>query len=123
MKLVLFDIDGTLLWGDGAARRAFEGALTEVFGSPGDPRVRYDGKTDRQIARELMRAEGHDDAEIDRRLDAVVAGYLERLRREVDAGARHFERLPGWPSCSTRSSRWTTWCSACSPATSPAAPR
>jgi phosphoglycolate phosphatase-like HAD superfamily hydrolase len=95
MKLVLFDIDGTLLWGDGAARRAFEGALTEVFGSAGDPRVRYDGKTDRQIARELMRAEGHDDAEIDRRLDAVVAGYLERLRREVDAGARHFERLPG----------------------------
>jgi phosphoglycolate phosphatase-like HAD superfamily hydrolase len=95
MKLVLFDIDGTLLWGDGAARRAFEGALTDVFGSPGDPRVRYDGKTDRQIARELMRAEGHDDAEIDRRLDATVAAYLERLRREVDAGARHFERLPG----------------------------
>jgi phosphoglycolate phosphatase-like HAD superfamily hydrolase len=95
MKLVLFDIDGTLLWGDGAARRAFEGALTEVFGSPGDPRVRYDGKTDRQIARELMRAEGHDDAEIDRRLDATVAAYLARLRREVAAGERHFERLPG----------------------------
>lgn len=95
MKLVLFDIDGTLLRGDGAARRAFEGALTEVFGSPGDPGLPYDGKTDRQIARELMRAEGHDDAEIDRRLDAVVAGYLARLRREIDSGARHFERLPG----------------------------
>jgi phosphoglycolate phosphatase-like HAD superfamily hydrolase len=95
MKLVLFDIDGTLLRGDGAARRAFEGALTEVFGSPGDPRVRYDGKTDRQIARELMRADGHDDAEIDRRLDATVAAYLERLRREVGTGERHFERLPG----------------------------
>ena len=95
MKLVLFDIDGTLLRGDGAARRAFEGALTEVFGSSGDPRVRYDGKTDRQIAREVMRGEGYDDAEIDRRLDATVAGYLERLRREVADGARHFERLPG----------------------------
>ena len=95
MKLVLFDIDGTLLWGDGAARRAFEGALTEVFGTPGDPGVRYDGKTDRQIARELMRAEGYDDAEIDRRLDATVAGYLERLRREVAGGGRHFEPLPG----------------------------
>jgi phosphoglycolate phosphatase-like HAD superfamily hydrolase len=95
MKLVLFDIDGTLLSGDGTARRAFEGALTQVFGSPGDPRVRYDGKTDRQITRELMRAEGHDDAEIDRRLDATVAAYLERLRREVAVGERHFERLPG----------------------------
>ncbi len=95
MKLVLFDIDGTLLRGDGTARRAFEGALTEVFGSPGDPEVHYDGKTDRQIARELMRGAGYDDAEIDRRLDATVAAYLERLRREVDAGERHFERLPG----------------------------
>ena len=38
MKLVLFDIDGTLLWTDGAGRRAMEGALSHVFGSPGDPR-------------------------------------------------------------------------------------
>jgi phosphoglycolate phosphatase-like HAD superfamily hydrolase len=95
MKLVLFDIDGTLLRGDGAARRAFEGALAEVFGSAGDPGVPYDGKTDRQIARELMRGAGYDDAEIDRRLDATVAGYLERLRREVAGGGRHFEPLPG----------------------------
>ena len=95
MKLVLFDIDGTLLWGDGAARRAFEGALAQEFGAAGDPRVRYDGKTDRQIARELMRGEGHDDAAIDARLDAAIAAYLARLAREVADGRRHFERLPG----------------------------
>jgi phosphoglycolate phosphatase-like HAD superfamily hydrolase len=41
-----------------AARRAFEASLTEVFGSAGDARVRYDGKTDPQIARELMRGAG-----------------------------------------------------------------
>lgn len=99
MKLVLFDIDGTLLWGDGAARRAFGGSLAEVFGTAGPQSVRYDGKTDRQIARELMRAAGFDDAEIDRRMDAVVAGYLERLRMEVRAGeaagAPNFVALPG----------------------------
>jgi phosphoglycolate phosphatase-like HAD superfamily hydrolase len=94
-RLVLFDIDGTLLTSDGAARRSFEGALTAVFGSTGDPRVRFDGKTDPQIARELMRADGWDDAEIDARLDAVIAGYLERLRREVGDGTRHFTALPG----------------------------
>lgn len=98
-KLVLFDIDGTLLWGDGAARRAFEGSLTEVFGTPGAPGVRYDGKTDRQIARELMRGAGFDDAEVDRRMDALVAGYLERLRAEVRAGGAagtpNFVALPG----------------------------
>jgi len=95
MKLILFDIDGTLIWGDGAARRSFEGALAEVFGTAGDPAVRYDGKTDRQIARELMRPEGFDDAEIDARLDAVIAGYLARLRREVAEDRGRFERLPG----------------------------
>lgn len=98
-KLVLFDIDGTLLWGDGAARRAFEGSLAEVFGTSGDPAVRYDGKTDRQIARELMRGEGHDDAAIDARLGDVVSGYLDRLRGEVAAGdasgSPHFVALPG----------------------------
>lgn len=95
MKLVLFDIDGTLLRGDGAARRAFEGSLTHVFGTPPDPSVHYDGKTDPQIARELLRLAGHDDAAIDARLPAVIDGYLERLRREVEGGGRHFHALPG----------------------------
>ena len=95
MKLVLFDIDGTLLTGDGSARRAFEGSLTHVFGATPDPRVRYDGKTDPQIARELLRLAGHDDAAIDERLPAVIDGYLARLRAEVSTGARHFEALPG----------------------------
>lgn len=95
MKLVLFDIDGTLLRGTGAARRAFEGSLAQVFGTQPDPSVHYDGKTDPQIARELMRLAGHDDAAIDERLPAVIAGYLERLRHEVSIGERHFETLPG----------------------------
>jgi len=95
MKLVLFDIDGTLLRGDGSARRAFEGSLAQVFGTTPDPRVHYDGKTDPQIARELMRLAGHDDAAIDERLALAIDGYLERLRREVSNGTRHFEALPG----------------------------
>jgi len=95
MKLVLFDIDGTLLRGDGSARRAFEGSLRHTYAVDPDPRVHYDGKTDPQIARELLRLAGHDDAAIDERLPAMLDGYLERLRREVSSGARHFEALPG----------------------------
>jgi len=34
-RLVLFDIDGTLLWSDGAGRRAIHAALVEVFGYQG----------------------------------------------------------------------------------------
>jgi phosphoglycolate phosphatase-like HAD superfamily hydrolase len=86
VKLVLFDIDGTILWSDGAGRRAMEGALTDVFGSPGSPRYRYDGKTDQQIVRELMRAEGHADAHIDSNMTALLDNYLAGLERELASG-------------------------------------
>src|SRR2546422_6346427 len=35
MKLVLFDIDGTLLWTDGAGRRAIRQALLDEVGTAG----------------------------------------------------------------------------------------
>jgi len=94
-RLVLFDIDGTLLLSDGAGRRAMEGALSHVFGSPGDAGYHYDGKTDRQIVRELMRRDGLDDTEIDARLDDVVTHYLTRLRTELATGAKGVRSLPG----------------------------
>ncbi|MGV3707666.1 MAG: HAD family hydrolase [Gemmatimonas sp.] len=84
MKLVLFDIDGTLLWTDGAGRRSMEGALTEIFGSSGDATYRYDGKTDRQIARDQARHAGFADAEIDLRMDDVLHSYLTRLTGELE---------------------------------------
>lgn len=83
VKLVLFDIDGTLLWTDGAGRRSMESALKEIFGRHGDPTYRYDGKTDRQIAREQMRWAGVDDAEINARMDELFAAYLMRLETEL----------------------------------------
>jgi phosphoglycolate phosphatase-like HAD superfamily hydrolase len=85
MKVVLFDIDGTLLLTDGVGRRALEGALHKVFGVAGDPSYRYDGKTDRQITREQMRWAGVDDATIDARVDEVLAEYVQRLEGELAA--------------------------------------
>lgn len=82
-RLVLFDIDGTLLWSDGAGRRAMEAALSMTFGTTGPRSYRYDGKTDRQIVRELMREAGFEDDEIDARMSAVLARYLENLEREL----------------------------------------
>jgi phosphoglycolate phosphatase-like HAD superfamily hydrolase len=79
VRLVLFDIDGTLLRTDGAGRTAMEGALVEHFGVAGVPGYRYDGKTDRQIVREQMREAGFDDATIDARVPALIERYLERL--------------------------------------------
>jgi phosphoglycolate phosphatase-like HAD superfamily hydrolase len=83
VKLVLFDIDGTLLRTDGAGRRAMEGALLAVFGRPGDPTYRYDGKTDRQIIREQMRHAGFDEATIASRVGDVLDDYVRRLDVEL----------------------------------------
>lgn len=96
VKLVLFDIDGTILWSDGAGRRAMTAALTHVFGSAGPTDYRYDGKTDPQIVRDLMRLEGHAEETIDERMAQLMERYLSGLEAELSAGLRThlFEGVP-----------------------------
>ena len=75
-RLVLFDIDGTLLSAAGVSARTFGAALREVFGTVGDAAgYDYSGKTDPQIVRELMRGAGFADAEIETR--ASLAAILD----------------------------------------------
>jgi len=93
--IVLFDIDGTLLWSDGAGRRALHAALTEVFGGIGPADHRFDGKTDRQIIRELMSHEGHDGAIIDAGMDRVLDRYVSELHLALRDPAHPPRRLPG----------------------------
>lgn len=95
MKLILFDIDGTILWTDGAGRRAMEGALLAHFGTTGPASYRYDGKTDVQIVRETMRESGVDEARIDGLLAAVLDAYLERLDAELAMPGRVLRRFDG----------------------------
>lgn len=94
MRIILFDIDGTLLR-TGAGRRSMERALTATFGTPGDPTYRYDGKTDRQIIREAMRLAGFDDATIDARRADTEARYVAGLREEVLSTEKPAVLLPG----------------------------
>jgi phosphoglycolate phosphatase len=95
VKLVLFDIDGTLVWTDGAGRRAIQHALKKVFGAAGPTDYRFDGKTDPQIVRDLMRIAGHDDGHIDARMQAVFRLYVERLRAELSVPGYRPRVMPG----------------------------
>ncbi len=95
MKIALFDIDGTLLWTKGAGRRAMERALAANTGKTGPADHRYDGKTDRQIVREAMRLEGFADADVDARMDDVLASYLTELVVELDREDHGVEILAG----------------------------
>ncbi len=95
MKLILFDIDGTILWTDGAGRRAMQASLLEHFGTAGPESYRYDGKTDAQIVRESMRACGIDDDRIDQGIPLVLEAYLTRLDTELSTPGRSLRRFEG----------------------------
>ena len=96
-RVVLFDIDGTILWSDGAGRRAVFQSLEEHFGKTGPGEHRFDGKTDPQIVRELMRHAGVPDADIDERIDVVLDRYLTLLREELAAAEHGRHVFPGVP--------------------------
>src|SRR5256884_8885754 len=97
MRLVLFDIDGTLLNSGGLGRASMQRALGMVFGSPGNPAYRYDGKTDKQIVRDVMRLEGHSDEHIDSRMEKLIELYLEGLRTGAKSGKFNVRPLEGVP--------------------------
>jgi phosphoglycolate phosphatase len=98
VKLVLFDIDGTLLLSDGAGRRAIMRALDDVFGATGPSDHHFDGKTDPQIVRELMRLAGLDDKRIDAGMKAVFNRYVECLHQELRSPGHRPYALPGVPA-------------------------
>jgi phosphoglycolate phosphatase len=95
-RLLLFDIDGTLLSTDGAARRAFHRALLEVYETTGPISTHaFDGKTDPQIARELLRLAGLNDGAIDGRLQMLWSAYLRELACELSSATHSTRLYPG----------------------------
>lgn len=87
VSVVLFDIDGTLLSTDGAGRRALEEALLEVYGTAGPIEEHgFSGKTDPQIARELLGAAGVPAGEIESGTGRLWRCYCGRLETELARG-------------------------------------
>ncbi|MGD9933958.1 MAG: HAD family hydrolase [Dehalococcoidia bacterium] len=76
-RLLLFDIDMTLVHTNGAGRLAMDATLLERFGvAQPTAGIRFDGRTDRAIFLDaLAKLEASTDAEY----DALVEGYLSRL--------------------------------------------
>jgi len=86
-RLVLFDIDGTLVDTAGAGRRAVERAFENVFGLDGVVErargVRFAGCTDPAIFTTLARDVGIDSREWDARRPAFESAYLDALEHEM----------------------------------------
>jgi phosphoglycolate phosphatase len=84
MRLVLFDIDGTLISTGHAGMRAYYRAMESVFSVRAcDDLIRPDGKTDPLIARELLACFNMSDRWSDAARDALFASYLEYLDEEM----------------------------------------
>lgn len=94
-KLILFDIDGTLLLSLGAGRRALVAAMSDDFPGIGAAaeRIRFDGKTDPQIVREMLHASG--EAAEEARIDAILERYVDFLRRELGKPGHRTDIMPG----------------------------
>ena len=77
LTVVLFDVDGTLLTTGGAARQSFARALTEAAGRPVDPEgYSFSGKTDPQIARDILMTHGLSGAELAACIPEAIRLYL-----------------------------------------------
>ena len=97
-KLVLFDIDGTILLTAGAGRRAIVAALSaEVGRSEAFDRIRFDGKTDPQIVAEMLEAVGAEQPREAARVARLCQAYVSHLEAELERPTTRTTLMPGVP--------------------------
>ncbi len=85
-KLVLFDIDGTLLKVEGVSRNALIDSLKSVYGTAGSADTHdFAGKLDSVIISEVMRAAGFNDEQIARGFQEVKQTYIQLFKARVTA--------------------------------------
>ena len=95
MKIVLFDIDGTLITTAGSAREAFTRALSEAAGRPIHPNgYSFSGRTDPQIARDILSGNGVEGEPLERAIPESIRLYL-RYFEEMLPRMRGARLLPG----------------------------
>ncbi len=82
-RLILFDIDGTLIRTGGAGVKAFALTAQEVFGRPGGTEsLRFHGRTDVSLIREFFQVNGLPDS--GENIQRFLAAYVHFLEREME---------------------------------------
>jgi phosphoglycolate phosphatase len=89
MRLILFDIDGTLIDSGGAGVRSLNLALEDLFSlEDAFHDISMAGKTDTQIIKEGLMKFG---LSTDGSVDAVINAYLNHLKREIQNDRKHIK--------------------------------
>ncbi len=84
-KLILFDIDGTLIYPGNGAKNALKKTIYKNFGI--NPKVTYNntaGKTDRWIMRDILKEAGIDQKIIKDKMEDITADYLIFIKEEYN---------------------------------------
>ena len=87
MRLILFDIDGTLIDSGGAGVRSLDLAFREMFSiDKGFDGISMAGKTDTQIIKEGLTKHG---LSANGNIEKIIIGYLKHLQREINNNKKH----------------------------------
>lgn len=92
-RLLLWDVDGTLVRAGDLGAAVFDVALEAVLGVRPDARVRMSGKTDPEIVREYLAALGVPET------DGLVEAVLRRVEGHLAAAAAEGELIAGGAAC------------------------
>lgn len=98
MRILLWDIDGTLIRSvrTGAYKDYTVPVLEEIFGTSGRlAELQVSGMTDLQIIYEALSNEGFTQDEIFARIEVLASRLTEEARRVTGNGTKFFELLPG----------------------------
>ncbi len=90
MKLILFDIDGTLISAGGAGTRSLNKAFEEILGIKNAfKNFEMAGKTDVQIIKEGLMLSGIEPSMS--LVNELIASYLKNLRVEINNNSKHLK--------------------------------
>lgn len=84
-KLVLFDIDGTLILCGKAPRRAITESMRSVFGTAGNvDSYSFSGKTDKQIIYDVITGAAVSEDTVHEKMQETIDGYITRLHATLE---------------------------------------